>query len=128
MALEYLLGGVFIAAIGLVVGFWWYRYPRQARVVAVEVGLLLGVLVFIVVLVERLTADGPPWLFAMGTAAYLAVWLGLVMPVFLAPLRASDQAVPPAGRRRRGAAEGGRGDVRRGATCSLRGTLSGLAG
>ena len=82
MALEYLLGGVFIAAIGSVVGFWWYRYPRQARVVAVEAGLLLGVLVFTVVLVERLTADGPPWLFAMGTAAYLAVWLGLVMPVF----------------------------------------------
>jgi len=82
MALEYLLGGVFIAAIGSVVGFWWYRYPRQSRVVAVEAGLLLGTLAFTGVLMERLTADGPPWLFTLGTAAYLAVWLGLGMPAF----------------------------------------------
>jgi hypothetical protein len=81
MALEYLFGGVFIAAIVSVVGFWWCRYPRQARVVAVEAGLLLGAMVLSVVLVAWLTADGPPWLFAIGIAAHLAVWLGVVMPI-----------------------------------------------
>ncbi len=80
--MENLLAGVlFTAAIASVVGFWWYRYPRQAKVVAVEAGLLLGAFVLTVVLVARLTADGPPWLFALGIAAHLAVWLGLVVPI-----------------------------------------------
>ena len=82
MSEDWLLGGAFGAVLAGVVGYWWRRYPRRAWIWATEGAWFFGGMALSFYLLDRITVDRPGWVALVGLAANVALWVGVLMPVW----------------------------------------------
>ena len=86
------------AAILMVVAYWWRRAPEMARIVATEVGWYVRSFFAALYVCSQLASSRPFRVVAIGMFALCAIWMGVLLPIFI------RRGTAPAKRLRRRAA------------------------